>query len=838
MIRTRFVVGVLALMTVGVVHAATLVGLSWASVSGRPALRLVLQGHRQAQLSAHHHGRLLRIHLANIKLGRKVVDLPALGTIKGAYPYLADHGHGINIDVLLAKKAHMHLITTASGYLVVLTGVPVTIAAPHAAAMIVPKVAKRASNVLTHMGFFTLPGDRVELHLVTTQPPTKPSAFVVTNPAMIVLDLPNTRLGLAQDTLHVGQGAVDKVTAVESHNTTRVVIGLIHNAGYMAYIHPHAVDVIVQNPTARISQAVVTPTAPPVLPTTQYRGRYSIRAITFHRGRQGAGKIGVRLSSSNVTVTVHNQDQQIVVDFHDTYVPTALQRRLIVTDFATPIDTIKTFVRGRTTRMVISASGHYTQVGYQAQRNFVLRVTPVSRSAYKALEQRKNRYAGRKITLNFQKISVRAALQVLANFTGLNFVTSNAVKGNLTLELHDVPWRQALKLILTTKNLAMRQRGNIILVEPAAIMAAQRQAHLKAEMAAQKLEPLETVLIRINYAKASDIASVLKSTRTVGAPTQTTPFSSVNYSKATTESTSLLSARGQVTVDPRTNSLIIQDTPQRIKAIRKLISKLDRPVRQVLIEARLVEANDGFNKSLGAQLGLNYSYSTPSTQVSTCAAATCTGAAEAASSPAGGPGAGGVGAFNVNLPSAGIGSSLPATFALTVAKLANNNLLNLELSALQAENKGKIISSPRLITANDRKADIKQGQEQFFNLGFGQSTLQQAVLGLSVTPQITPDNRIIMTVKITDNSFADAVSGTLDEKSIKTQVLVNNGQTVVIGGIYQNSRLRTVTKVPFLGDLPLIGELFRNTNVDNSRTELLIFLTPRILAPSLSLQSG
>nr|MDA8362064.1 type IV pilus secretin PilQ [Gammaproteobacteria bacterium] len=353
---------------------------------------------------------------------------------------------------------------------------------------------------------------------------------------------------------------------------------------------------------------------------------------------------------------------------------------------------------------------------------------------------------------------------------------------------------------------------------------------------------LETVLIRMNYAKASEIAKLLKSTRAVGAPTSTSPFSNVTYSKATTESISLLSRRGQVTVDPRTNSLIIQDTPQRIRAIRRLIAKLDRPVRQVLIEARLVEANDGFNKSLGAQLGLNYAYSTPSTSFAACPAGTC-GPAAAANNvtttlPSQTSNGQSAGLFNVNLPSAGIGQALPATFALTIAKLASNNLLNLELSALQAENKGKIISSPRLITANDRKASIKQGQEQFFNLGFGQATMQQAVLGLSVTPQITPDNRIIMTVKITDNSFANAVAGTLDEKSLKTQVLVNNGQTVVIGGVYQTSRLRTVTKVPFLGDLPLLGYLFRNTTVANSRTELLIFLTPRILAPSLSLQSG
>ncbi len=847
MIKKALATLVVAVFATALAHAATLTGLSWAATSRAPALRLVIRGHRHGRGQTLHHGRVLRVVLRHTRLGPLVKDLAGSGEVKGVYPYLADHGKGVDVDILLRKKGSLKLVRTAYGYNALLPGIAVGAKRPagpaqaRPAIMQLPARRKAAGNALTNMSFFAFPGNRIELHFVTRHRPKAPSAFVLTKPAMIVLDMPDTALSTPLNHLHVGQGDVQGVTAVEANHMTRVVIRLVNSAAYRAYVRPHALNVVVASPNLRIAQAQVPKPRTPVLPPKPSQlGRYRIRAIHFHRGRNGAAKLEVRLSSSNVATSVHNRGHRIVLTFHDTHVTRAQERRLVVTDFATPVDTIRTFQDRRNTRMVLHAYGHYNQVGYQAGRTFLLRVTPIPHHVYRAMERKKHRFASRKITLNFQHIGVRAALQVLANFSGLNFVTTGAVHGKLTLELHAVPWKQALNLILKMENLGMQRTGNIIMVAPAAQLAKQEQAHLAAAAAARKLEPLETVLVRLNYAKASQIANVLKSTRTVGPSGPAMPFSSVSYSKALTQTTSLLSKRGQVTVDKRTNSLIIQDTPQRIRAIRRLIAKLDRPVRQVLIEARLVEANDGFNKSLGAQLGLNYSYSTPSTNISTCPAAQCvnSGSSGMPGSKAGTLSSTSLGAFNVNLPSNGIGTTLPATFALTIAKLANNNLLNLELSALQAENKGKIISSPRLITANDQKASIKQGQEQFFNLGFGQSMLQQAVLGLSVTPQITPDNRIIMGVKITDNSFANATAGTLDEKSIKTQVLVNNGQTVVIGGIYQNSRLHTVTKVPLLGDIPLIGYLFRNTNVDNTRTELLIFLTPRILAPSLSLQSG
>ena len=566
MIRIKLAAIAFALSAFAVAGAATLTGLSWITVAGKPALRLAISGHRRGQLEVKRHGRLLRVHLRRTTLGTHVRDLPGSGTVKGVYPYLTDHGHGVDVDVLLTKRGQIHLTRVSYGYEAVLAGVT-GVKTASARPVIRPVPAKTAAasgpNVLRKLSYFAFPGNKIELHLVTTRRPQAPSAFVLTKPAMVVLDVPNTVIKPSLGELQVGAGDVRNVAAVEANGMTRVVIRLVNPAAYRAYVRPHAIDVIIASPNTRIAQAAVaTPKTPVLPPGPNHRPRYRLRAITFHRGRDGAGKVQVKLSSSNVAVSVHNQGHRIILTFHNTAVPKAEQRKLVVTDFATPIDTIRTFQDGRAARMILHTYGHYTQMGYQAARGFLMRVTPVSRRAYRISERKKNKYASRKISLDFQHIGVRAALQVLANFSGLNFVTSSAVHGTLTLELHDVPWKQALHLILRTKNLGMERKGNIILVAPAAQMAKEREARLKARAEARKLEPLETVLIRMNYAKASDIAAVLKSTRTVGAQTSNMPFSSVSYSKQTTESTSLLSKRGQVTVDKRTNSLIIQDTPR------------------------------------------------------------------------------------------------------------------------------------------------------------------------------------------------------------------------------------------------------------------------------------
>ena len=418
---------------------------------------------------------------------------------------------------------------------------------------------------------------------------------------------------------------------------------------------------------------------------------------------------------------------------------------------------------------------------------------------------------------------------------------SDTVKGSLTLRLKDVPWDQALDLILDSKNLAMRRKGNVVTVAPAPEVAAKEKANLEATKAVVELEPLVSELIQINYAKAIDIASLLKSIRqvTTTALSQEHPVfgssaTGASIEKSSSVANTLLSPRGQVTVDKRTNSILIQDTPGKIREVRRLITQLDQPVRQVMIESRLVEANDNFSRSLGVRFGTKYR----GTNSSGDSSAVSGSVSDSSSIVSAGSLPVSSGGLNVNLPSGGIGGLPAGAIGLTIAKIGTNALLNLELSALEQEGNGKLISSPRLITANQKLARIEQGQEQVYTtsvLGVGSLITKKATIKLEVTPQITPDDRINLDVNITKDSFTNAVAGTLNVKEIKTQVLLDNGETVVIGGIYEQDMNNTVTKVPVLGDIPLLGWLFKGKEVKDNKTELLIFLTPRILSDNLSM---
>jgi len=569
-------------------------------------------------------------------------------------------------------------------------------------------------------------------------------------------------------------------------------------------------------------------------------GKYSLKAIDFRRGPQGDGKIIINLSDPAVGIDIREQAGEILVDFLNTSVPSELQRRLDVVDFATPVQTVDTYTQGKNTRMVITPKGKYEQLAYQTGSVFTISVKPViEKSDEKKVDE--FGYSGEKLSLNFQNIDVRAALQVLADFTGLNFVVSDTVKGSLTLRLKDVPWDQALDLILDSKNLAMRRKGNVLTVAPAPEVAAKEKANLEATKAVVELEPLVSELIQINYAKAEDIANLIKSIKPVGSATAMEhPVFGASATGATTQiatsANTLLSPRGQVTVDARTNSLLIQDTAGKIREVRKLISQLDQPVRQVMIESRLVEATDNFSKSLGSRFGVKYSDTSPSGR----SGAGSGNITDSSSIVSAGTMTSNANGLNVNLPSGGIGSSVAGSIGLTFAKLGSNGaLLNLELSALEQEGQGKIISSPRVITANQKLARIEQGQERVFTtnvLGVGSVVTKKATLKLEVTPQITPDDRVNLDVDITKDNFVDAVVGTLNVKEIKTQVLLDNGETVVIGGIYEQDKNTTTTKVPFFGDIPLLGWLFKSKEAKDNKTELLIFLTPRILSDNLSLR--
>ncbi|MDH5632435.1 MAG: type IV pilus secretin PilQ [Gammaproteobacteria bacterium] len=674
--------------------------------------------------------------------------------------------------------------------------------------------ARAETLTIEDMSFTTLPGSRVQLRMKMSGKPVVPRAFKITNPARLALDFPGTGVAPGKSSLKVGVGALVSVKAIEADNRTRVVLNLVNPVGYEQDIVDNTLVITLDSPTSKIASATdntsrhFTSAAP---------GRYQVQNIDFRRGELGDAKLIVTLSDPTAGVDIKEQSGDIVLDFLNTSLPPGLERRLDVVDFATPVQTVDVFSRGTNTRMVVMPTGKFEHLAYQTGNVFTLNVKPILEKADKKKDE--FGYSGEKLSLNFQNIQARAALQVLADFTGLNFVVADSVQGELTLRLKDVPWDQALDLILDAKGLGMRKTGNVISIAPAEEIASKDKAKYEAAKAAVELEPLQSELIQVNYAKAEDIAKLLKSVKAIatGGSGGHPAFGggSVTITKESTDSNSLLSPRGQVTTDKRTNSVLVQDTPAKIREIRKLIAKLDQPVRQVLIESRLVEATDTFSKTLGARFGVKSNNTGGGTTVNQ---QSMLGLDDG---------------LNVNLPSAGIGPAAAGSIALTLAKLGTGSLLSLELSALEQEGQGKIISSPRIVTANGQKAKIEQGQELVFTtsvLGVGTTVTKKAVLKLEVTPRITPDDRVIMDVNVSKDNFADAEQGLLNIKDIETQVLLDNGETVVIGGIYELDKNATDTKVPFFGDLPLLGWLFKSKDLIDRKTELLIFLTPKILS--------
>ena len=770
-------------------------------------------------------GKRLRLQLPGTKLSPTITDIEGQGPVKGVYPYPAENGSAVYIDFLLTEPGNLRVEQAPGGYRVNVAvgadeGTPApnsaagTASAPAAAA---PDAAEPPSpagatgaNTIQDISYAALPGNRLQIRLKMAKTPEQPAAFTVTNPPSVSLDFQNTKLDLPRKTVKIGTGAVVSVTAVESDNRSRVVLKLVKPVAYSAHVEEGGLSLIVENPVS----AIVGTQAPKTtrFATAQKGGKFAIKGVDFRRGVGGEGKVVIDLSDPRVGVNIYEQAGEIIVDFLDTSVSQELQRRLDVVDFATPIDTVDTFALGKNTRMVIKPHGKYEHSAYQAGNVFTVNVKPVVVSPEEEAARKADEfgYSGEKLSLNFQNIDVRAALQVIADFTNLNFVTSDTVKGSLTLRLKDVPWDQALDIIVSAKNLAVRRKGNVVVVAPADEVAAKEKAQLEASKAASDLEPLVSELIQINYSKAGDIAALLKSIKAVGVPTTVGRDAVVSVAKVETESNTLLSPRGQVTVDARTNSILVQDTAGKIREIRKLIAKLDQPVRQVMIEARLVEASERFSRNLGVRFGTTNNVTGSGLNVNQ--AATLEGSN-----------------LNVNFPVFGGGN-----LALTIAKLGTATLLNLELSALEQSGNGKIISSPRLITASQKKARIEQGEERSVITVDGLQT-KRAVLGLEVTPQITPDDRIILDVDITKDNFINSQDLLLATKRMNTQVLLDNGETVVIGGVYEQNELNNTAQVPYFGDVPLFGWLFKTKSVTDTKTELLIFLTPRVLSPALSL---
>lgn len=816
--------------------AGEIESIAW---DGTGSLRVQVKGTTNFRTESLESGQRLRIIFPESTLGSGLREIPGQGIVKGVYPYLADNGTSVNVDLLLTEASRLDVQRVDSGFRVTATAATAPFAATPVSEQTTSASAVPSKHVITEILHAKLPGERVQITVRMSGPPPEPSAFVISNPAQIALDFSNTRVDLAKKTVNVKEGAVTSVTAVGAEDRTRLIVKLIGTVPYRTAIDGNNFVLTLDAPAviASADQAKVTHFA-----SGRKDARFQLKSVDFRRGPQGDGKIIIALSDPAVGIDIREQAGEIVLDFGDTSVGSELQRRLDVVDFATPVQSIDTFTQGKNTRMVISPKGKYEHIAYQTGNVLTVSVKPIiERPDEKKVDE--FGYSGEKLSLNFQNIEVRAALQVLADFTGLNFVVSDTVKGSLTLRLKDVPWDQALDLIVDTKGLAIRRKGNVVTIAPATEVAAKDKASFEASKAAVELEPLVSELIRVNYAKAEEVANLLKSIKQVS----TTAFHPVfgqgaaNDAAVATaqsaQSNTLLSSRGQVTVDVRTNTLLVQDTPGKIREIRKLIAQLDQPVRQVMVETRLVEARDTYAKNLGSRLANLSQRTKGSTSV------TSSGKIDVL--PPLNPPGGGESVYEiipsgllVNLAAAGAGGFNAGTFMIDFFK--GGTELTLELSALEQSGQGKVISSPRVITANQRKAIIEQGQEQAIQtsvLGVGGVVTKKATLKLEVTPQITPDDRINLDVNIAKDDFAATGSNPLlNVKQIQTQVLLDNGETVVIGGIYEQTKTNTTTQVPFFGDLPLLGWLFKNKSEVDNKTELLIFLTPRILSDRLTLR--
>ena len=654
-----------------------------------------------------------------------------------------------------------------------------------------------------------------------------PAGFVVQSPARVALDLPGVTNGLKQSSLDLNQGNLSSAHVVQAADRTRLVLNLKKATSYQAQLQGNALLVLL-DPVA--SASAVAPAATRTFAESGNVGALPLRDIDFRRGTDNAGRVVVDLPNNQVGVDIRQQGQNLVVEFLRTSLPEGLRRRLDVSDFGTPVQTISTVQSGDRVRMVIEPKGLWEHSAYQSDNQLVVEVRQQKTSQDKLTQG--PGYRGEKLSLNFQNIDVRSLLQVIADFTNFNIVTSDTVQGNLTLRLKDVPWDQALDIILQAKSLGMKRVGNVLQIAPKDELAAKEKAELEAAAAIRDLEPVQTQSFQLNYTKAADIAAQL-----------TSNSGGSGGAGGGTGTRTLLSSRGSVIAEPRTNQLFISDIPSRLAQIQEMIGKLDVPVRQVLIEARIVEASDTFGRSLGVKLGggdlrtikggdAGYSVGGNSRVAlgGTYDAVGATNGAFASSLLTSDS------SQFINLPAAAINGTSAQTFALTLFNSAANRFLNLELSALEADGKGRVVSSPRVVTADQAKAIIEQGTEypyqQATSSGATSVSFRKASLKLEVTPQITPEGSIILDLAVNKDTPGVAVEGgmAINTKQIRTQVLVENGGTVVIGGIFELTESESENKVPLLGDIPVVGNLFKNRSKTADKQEMLVFITPKVIA--------
>ena len=660
---------------------------------------------------------------------------------------------------------------------------------------------------------------------ITTKEPLKsaPASFTVANPARIVFDFAGTSNALGRNAQEIGQGELRSMNVVQGADRTRMVLNLRRSVA-------HEVTLDGRNLVVTLSSAAAAPTGAAADKVAHFAegkadGKHAIREVDFRRGSAGEGRILVELTDSSTGIDIRQQGQNIVIEFLKTSLPENLRRRLDVVDFATPVQTVSAFQQGENVRMVIEGKGQWEHNAYQSDTQFVVEVKAAVQDPAK-LAQR-GRYSGEKLSLNFQNVEVRAVLNVIADFTDLNIITSDTVGGSITLRLKDVPWDQALDIILQTRGLDLRKSGNVIWIAPRDELATREKLALEAQSQITELEQTRTEAFQMNYQKAADVQKLLSD------PAQR-----------------MLSKRGSAVVDARTNTLFVQDTPSRLEEVRKLIARIDIPVRQVMIEARIVEASELFNRNLGARLGYNEvnrlaGHSLPPNR-SNLRYAFGSGLSNVDSGAVGGAQglvtSGTTDGLAVNMPAAGLNSFNAGQFSFILFNSALTRFLNLEISALEADGKGKTISSPRVLTADQVEAVIEQGTEipyqQATSSGATSVSFRKANLSLKVKPQITPDGNIIMTLDVNkDEPGATTPAGiAISTKHVKTEVLVENGGTVVIGGIYDQRDRTDNTRVPFFGDLPYIGFLFKNQVNTSTKTELLVFITPRIVNERLTVR--
>jgi type IV pilus assembly protein PilQ len=656
-------------------------------------------------------------------------------------------------------------------------------------------------NTIEKIDFATLPGEKLNIKVTLSEPMANPPAgFTLSNPSRIALDFPSTTNGLSKNMLAVNQGVLRSVSLAQAKGRTRMVLNLSRTAAYTARANGKEIDIALQpsDKIAGVGGETVTKFAEPKLGET----RHSLSNVDFIRGKNGEGRIIVDLSDNTTGIDIRQQGAKILVDFLATDIPENLQRRLNVTDFATPVLYVDAVQHGKNVRMTIEPKGLWEHSAYQADRKFIIDVRPLVEDPSKLIQGSRQGYKGEKLSLNFQNIEVRSVLQVIADFTGFNIITSDTVGGNITLRLKDVPWDQALDIIMQARGLGMRKDGNVILIAPAEELAAKEKQRLEAQRQIEDLEPLRTETFTLKYHQAEAFKTIL-----------------------TDPKQKILSSRGSAVIDPRTNTLFVQDTERNLEKVERILKVVDVPIRQVLIESRIVLADDGFAKSLGAKFGITKQAGRFGVSGSQ---STAVDAAKGTISES---------SLITNLPASGDGLG---TIGLSFFKESMNLLLSMELSASEADNKTKTISSPKVITGNQQKAIIESGVEipyqEASSSGATSTSFKKATLGMEVTPQITPDNKINMDLLIKKDAVANFnVNGTpaLNTNRVETKVLVDNGETAVLGGIFEETTSKTVNKVPFFGDLPMFGRLFKQ-NIDTiDKNELLIFITPKLLDDTL-----